>query len=98
MSENTKGQVEQILAELGKKMDQLITETKKAGGDVREDLEVRIAELRQKKTKIEEEFSNYKDKNEDKWTEAKQHLGSAMIELKKAIEAVFKETTKSDKP
>ena len=93
MANDTKGQVEKILAELGKKIDQLIVETKSASGDVREDVEKKIKELKKKKEKLEEDFESYKGKNEGKWQDAKSHLSSAAQELKKAIEAMFKDNS-----
>lgn len=96
MSNDTKGQVENILAELGKKIDLLIVETKHASADVREDVEKKIKELKKKKQKIEEDFETYKSKNDGKWQDAKSHLSSALQELKMAIEAVFSTTTKKD--
>ena len=40
--EEDKGKVEDILTELGKKIDQLIAETKKAGADVSEEAKKKI--------------------------------------------------------
>ena len=88
---DTKGQVEGILAELGKKIDELIVETKHASADVRDDLEKQVQSLKKKKEKIEGDFEQYKDQHEDKWQEAKTHLMQALGELKKAVEAVFKD-------
>lgn len=90
MENDTKGQVESILAELGKKIDVLILEAKHASVEVRDDVERKIQELKKNKEKIERDFYEYKDKHEGKWYEAKTHLGSALHELKKAMDAVFK--------
>lgn len=89
MVKDTKGQVESILSELGRKIDHLIVETKGASEDVRKDFEVKINELKKKKEKIEEDFHSYKDKNEDKWKGARDHLNAAAIEMRKALEAIF---------
>ncbi|XOV93782.1 MAG: hypothetical protein ACFHWX_03530 [Bacteroidota bacterium] len=94
MAKATKGQVEEILSELGKKIDILIKETKNAGGDVRDDIEERIKELKKRKSKLEEDFKSYKDKNDDKWQEIKQHIVSAVHELKLAVETAFKDSQK----
>lgn len=90
MENGTKGQVENILAELGKKIDQLIVETKDASVDVRDEVESKIKDLKSKKEQIESDFNEYKDKNDGKWTEAKTHLSSALTEIKKAVDTVFK--------
>ncbi len=89
--DNTKGQVENLLAELGKKIDVLIEETKHAGSDVHEDLDKKIKQLKKKKEKIEKDFEGYKDKNEDKWQDAKSHLTQALNEMVKAVEVIFKD-------
>lgn len=91
MVKDTKGQVENILAELGKKIDHLIVETKGAGKDVKKDLDIKIEDLKKKKEKIEEDFHAYKDKNGGKWTETRNHLNAAVNELRKALESAFKE-------
>ncbi|MFY0599746.1 MAG: hypothetical protein JXR03_08735 [Cyclobacteriaceae bacterium] len=85
---DAKGQVEGILSELGKKIDHLIVETKGAKDDVREEVENKIKELKNKKEKLEDDFKEYKDK--EKWNDAKSHLSSAIDELKKALGAVIK--------
>lgn len=90
MTNDTRGQVESILSELGKKIDQLIVETKGAKEEVRRDVEEKIRELKKKKEKLERDFESYKDKNEDKWMEVRHHLVGAIAEVKKAIEAAFK--------
>ncbi len=89
-TENTKGQVEEILTELGKKIDQLIEDAKVAKDTIRDDLEIRIEELKKKKEKIEEDFNNYQEKNEGKWDEVKDHLENALSELKMAASTAFK--------
>lgn len=89
MSNETKGQVESLLTELGKKIDHLIAEAKEAGGEVREDLEEKIVELKAKKNKIEEDFEEYK--SSEKWQDAKTHVHTAVKELKAAVEALFKD-------
>ncbi|MEP0368500.1 MAG: hypothetical protein ABJN36_16605 [Cyclobacteriaceae bacterium] len=89
-AEDPKGQVENMLSELGKKIDHLIHETKGAKDEVRVEVEKKIKDLKKKKEKLEEDFSSYKDKNEDKWVDAKSHLAIALDELKKALGAVIK--------
>ncbi|MAE86814.1 MAG: hypothetical protein CMB80_29030 [Flammeovirgaceae bacterium] len=96
MSNDTKGQVEGILAELGKKIDQLIVEAKGASKEVRDDVEVKIQELKKKKEKLEDDFNEYKEKNGDKWHDAKSHLMVALSELKKAVESVFRDDKKEE--
>lgn len=89
-TENTKGQVENILAELGKKIDQLIEDAKGAKDTIRDDLEIKIEELKKKKEGIEEDFKNYQQKNEGKWDEVKDHLENALTELKMAASTAFR--------
>ncbi len=89
-NDSTKGQVENIFAELGKKIHQLIEDAKGAKDTIRDDLEIRIDELKGKKSKIEEEFKGYQEKSEGKWDDVKEHLESALEEIKMAAAAAFK--------
>ncbi|MEQ9404769.1 MAG: hypothetical protein RIM99_14345 [Cyclobacteriaceae bacterium] len=85
-----KGKVEDILAELGRKIDQLISETKKAGSTVSDEAEKKIQDLKKKKEKLEEEFKGYSSGSGEKWEHAKIHLNEAATEIRRAFEAMFK--------
>ena len=89
METDHKGQVEQILKELGHKIDHLIAETKEASGEIRDDLEEKIKEFKSKKSKLEEDYEDFKTKNEGKWEEIKTHLSGAALELENAVKAAF---------
>ncbi|MEL6556822.1 MAG: hypothetical protein AAFQ94_01480 [Bacteroidota bacterium] len=89
MSE-TKGQLENLLKDLGHKIDSLIDEAKDATGHLKEDLEEKIEVLKQKRDELEDSFSDYKEKGKDKWDDAKPHLAKAASELKSAIDKLFK--------
>lgn len=88
MSEDSKGKVENLLKELGRKIDHLIEEAKEASGEVREEVDQRIDELKERKDKLEEEFKEFQ--SQERWQEAKSHFSSAVHELKLAAEKVFK--------
>ena len=88
MSEESKGKVESLLTELGKKIDTLIEDAKEASGDVKEEVNQKIDELKERKEKLEEEFEDFK--KDERWQEAKTHFASAAVELKLAMEKVFK--------
>ena len=47
MSEDSKGKVENLLTELGKKIDHLIDQAKDASEDVREEVDQKIEELKE---------------------------------------------------
>jgi len=87
-STDTQGRVEDVLKELGRKIDILIEDTKKATGSVRDEAEKKIEELKKRKTKLDEDFHRYKQ--QEKWQEAKSHFSTALHELKQAIESLFK--------
>ena len=90
MSTDHQGQVEKILKELGKKIDELIVEAKGAKDDIRDEVEEKIKDLKKKKGKLDEEYQSFKEKNEGKWDEIKTHLSAAAEEIKRAAEAAFK--------
>lgn len=86
MSE-TKGQVENMLKELGKKIDHLIADTKEAKDDITDDIEKKIVELKKRKEKLEKDWEEYKE--EDKWKETKSHFINAINEIKAGMESLF---------
>lgn len=90
MSEFHKGQVEEILRELGKKIDLLIVDAKKSTEEVREDVEEKIVALKARKEKLEREFEDFQSNNDGKWQEIKLHLSKAADEIKMAAETAFK--------
>jgi predicted nucleic acid-binding Zn-ribbon protein len=87
MASDTAGKVEDMLRELGKKIDHLIDEAKEAKDDIRDDLEDKIKDLKNKKEKIEVDINEYKDS--EKWQETKEHFSNAMAEFRQAMEAMI---------
>ena len=87
-TQKEKGQIEEILRELGKKIDQLIEDAKGAKDTIRDDIEIQIAELKNKKSEIEDNFKEYKQKD-GRWDDVKDHLEKALSELKKAASSAF---------
>lgn len=94
MQNTEQGKVESLLKDLGKKIDQLITEGKKASSGLSQDVEEKIRDLKIQRDKLEAEFDEFKKKNEPRWKEAREHLEVAMMEIRKAAEAAFKNMKK----
>lgn len=90
MSEEHKGQIEEVLSDLGRKIDELIMKANSATGDVKEDIDKKIIDLKARKKDIEDEYQKFKTDNEDKWEEVKSHLMGAAAEFKMAAEAAFR--------
>lgn len=88
MSEKRK--VEDILAELGKKIDHLVAETKKAGSKVTDDMEKQIQKLKAQKEKLEKDMKNQASNSGEKWGEARDHMNDAAAAINKAISVFFK--------
>ncbi len=88
MSEKRK--VEDILAELGQKIDHLVAETKKAGTKVSEDMEHQIKKLKIQKEKLEEEIKNRTSDSNEKWVQAREHMNDAAAAINKALGVFFK--------
>jgi Sec-independent protein translocase protein TatA len=82
-----KRNVEELLREIGGKIDDLIMEAKRSKDDIRDEIEEKIQELKQKKKSLEDDFQEYK--NQEKWQEAKSHLSNALHELRLAVETVI---------
>jgi predicted nucleic acid-binding Zn-ribbon protein len=93
MAKEQAGKVEDMLRELGKKIDVLIDEAKDAKDDLRDDIEEKIKEFKQKKEKVEEDLSNFK--KEERWQDARSHFTNAVTELKQAMESLIHSIKKS---
>ena len=87
MKDHSKGKMEEILRELGHKIDILIKEATSSSKGVRSELEKTIQSLKMRKEKLEKEFNNYA--GQKKWQTTKNHFGNAIGELKKAVEALL---------
>ena len=88
MSEKRK--VEDILAELGKKIDLLVVEAKQAGSKVSEEMEEHIAKLKTQKEKLENQINDRSTKSGKKWAEARDHMNDAAAAINKALGVFFK--------
>ncbi|MEQ9467478.1 MAG: hypothetical protein RLN88_08705 [Ekhidna sp.] len=86
MSEKRK--VEDILAELGKKIDHLVAEAREADGKVSDDMEGHIERLKKQKEKIEEQIRS--SNSGEKWQQAREHLNEAAAAMNKAFTSLFK--------
>ena len=85
-----KRNVEDVMAELGQKIDHLVAETKKAGAKVSEDMEHQIQKLKMQKDKLEDELKNKASDSSEKWGQARDHMNDAAAAINKAIGALFK--------
>ena len=77
-----------MLAELGKRIDELVDEVADTKDEFKEELGKRVDELKEQKQKLEDEFEEFK--SHEKWQEAKSHFSSAVLELKKGVESLFR--------
>ena len=92
MEDHSKGKMEDILRELGHKIDILINEATSSSREVRSELDKVIQSLKKRKEKLEEEFNTYT--GQKKWQTTKNHFGNAIGELKKAVEALLNKNKK----
>lgn len=83
-----KGRMEGILADLGRKIDQLIAKANDASGDARGEFSSKMEELNKCKEKAEQELREFAN-DEEKWKEVQSRLQLAADELKKAFELTF---------
>ncbi|MCE7995730.1 MAG: hypothetical protein HEP71_27370 [Roseivirga sp.] len=83
-------EAEKILRDFGSKIEELIDRAKDSSGDMREDLDEAIEALKKQRDKFEEKMKDVKTKNEPKVQEAKVHLRTAMEEMNKAFQKMFR--------
>lgn len=87
MSEKKKA--EEVLAELGRKIDELIAEAKTAGKGVADDLEDKISHLKDQKEELEMRIKEGLGQSNEKWTEIREHLNEAAEALHKAFRSLL---------
>ena len=76
-----KGQLEQLLAEMGQKMDQLVAEMKSHTEGVSEEMEKQIKDLKEKLKSIDEDKEGIGAKAKERWANAKPHFDEAFKEM-----------------
>jgi ElaB/YqjD/DUF883 family membrane-anchored ribosome-binding protein len=88
--ENQEGRAQKLLNDLGKKIDELtrkmVEKAKESGFDADKEIE----KLKKERDKLEEEFKEFKERNNPRWQEMLDHLENAGQEIVKAAESIFK--------
>ncbi len=88
--ENQEGRAQKLLNDLGKKIDELtrkmVEKAKESGFDADKEIE----KLKKERDKLEEEFKEFKERNNPRWQEMLDHLENAAQEIVKAAESIFK--------
>lgn len=74
--------IEKTLQEVGKKIEELIAKGTEAGGEVKEEIEKKISELRENKTTLEEELKKGKEMLEREFKEKKEEYEPRLKESK----------------
>jgi hypothetical protein len=74
--------IENTLQEVGRKIEELIAKGAEAGGEVKEEIEKKIAELRENKTTLEEELKKGKEMLEREFKEKREEYEPRFKESK----------------
>lgn len=90
---SNKGKLEGFMAELGRKLDQLLDKARQGAEETK--LSEKMEDLRQTKDKLEHELHEFV-KDDEKWREVKQHLQGAAQELQRAFETTFARKNAAD--
>jgi hypothetical protein len=88
--ENQSGKAERLFAELGRKIDQILENTKDDRQEIKADIKEKVEELKKAKAKLESEFQEFTSNKDGKWTDVKNHMENAVNEIKSALDSVFK--------
>jgi hypothetical protein len=95
--ENQSGKAEKLFSELGRKIDQILENTKDDRQEIKADIKEKIEELKKAKAKLENEFQEFTSNKDGKWTDVKNHMENAVNEIKSALDSVFRKT-REDQP
>ncbi len=93
MEENT-GKAENFLRDLGRKLDDLIYKSRETTGEVSNEIEKRIEELKKSRDKFEADIQDFTSNKDGKWSLVEGQLKKAAEELKKAFDIVINKAEK----
>lgn len=88
-NQDKKGEMESILAELGRSMDTLFQKARHASGDLQQEFSEKLKDLNKSKDRLERELKDF-TQDEAKWKEVQARLHAAAHEIRQAIELSFK--------
>lgn len=78
----TTEEIEEVLQEIGKKIEELVEKGKEAGVDVKEEIEKKIKDLKENKTSLEEELKKAKELLKKEYEEKKEEIEPRLKESK----------------
>lgn len=84
--QHNKGKIEGFLAELGRKLDQVMERARQGAEEAK--VSEKLDELKHTKDRLEHELHEFV-KDDEKWKEVQIHLQGAAQELKRAFETTF---------
>lgn len=74
MDKQEKGKVEQLLSEIGRKIDEVFENSKENREELKKDLKEKLEEVKRTKAKVSKDFQEFTSNNDGKWTKVKEHL------------------------
>ncbi len=88
MGRRPEGKAENLLKNLGKKLDQIVEDLKGVADDPR--YKDRVEELKRNGEKLKDEFDEFKEKHKDVFEDVEESFERAGREIKKAFDGTFK--------
>ncbi|WP_186757675.1 hypothetical protein [Echinicola salinicaeni] len=93
-------EVENLLQEIGHKIEELITKGAEVSGEAKVEVEKKVKELKKDKASLEKEFNNRRQELEEKYAsqkktiqpmleKSKEHFKAGLKELSTAIKTLF---------
>ena len=90
-----KGRIENLFSQFGKRLDDLAERARNA--QVREEVEERLEELKRTASELEDDFSKWKDKNQDRWKETEDTLERTANIVKDGVKDIVDRIRKETK-
>ncbi|HAA16536.1 MAG TPA: hypothetical protein DCE41_34445 [Cytophagales bacterium] len=84
-SEN--GRIENLFGQFGKHLDDLFDKAKNSG--IREDVEERLEELKKSTGKVEDDFKDWRERNQDRWKETEDGMERASQIIRDGVKDIF---------
>ncbi|HYG38157.1 MAG TPA: hypothetical protein VD908_06040 [Cytophagales bacterium] len=90
MEKQEKGKAENLFSEIGRKIDEILENTKENREELKKDVKEKLVEVKKAKERLETEFQDFTSNRDGKWTQVKLHLDKALEEVKRALDSISK--------
>ncbi|MEL6536283.1 MAG: hypothetical protein AAFQ98_12780 [Bacteroidota bacterium] len=86
-TEKENGRIENLFGQFGKHLDDLFDKAKNSG--MREEVEERLEELKRSAGKVEDDFKDWRERNQDRWKETEDGMERTAQIIRDGVKDIF---------